>query len=643
MNGGIILHKRCFNFILFLILICLYLFFFNYFFGEENLMIGITSIISVMLFYKTNLTIKILHSVVFFTICNCILGLAALVSSSFIVLSVPINFFIIFIISFILYNSSHKGNSLSFILLYIFMISFPVSINDLPLRLLALLVNSLTIIIFQIFTNYRITSKESDLNLIELCEIIFDKINNSNKPIEIYKDYSKIKKYIYNIKYLVYMQRYRVFYISDLFKIKLHLTISLEIFIDIINDIDNCINLIYREKLINNIKDTIKIISRTLKNRNYSINDSNYLRAMMDSYKDSANENIIVYRTITNIDRVHILLTDLYNCKNTKLDTTEKIPKSLDIFDYLKNDFSINTTRFSYSFRIAISIALGAFILDLFNNNFYSFTLFSIAAFTQPRQDINYKKIGEGLMNVLLATIIIYLIFFFIRNTILEALIIILFCYLHLKSKTSKNRILYLCLIYLGSIALCNHQYTLSYKTMFCIFIGLLIATLTTRYVFPFTLHNASIDLININRTIIMLLLKSLINNPSMLIYQNFYLSASIVESRMIRNYLDPNNENIRKYTINQSKIILNLFVLYSAIVENNLPKETNTLIIDTISNYFKEPNNSNNITLSKLENAYRKSENIYSKYTIKSLINILNEIDKMIELSPMIIKIKRT
>ena len=111
----------------------------------------------------------------------------------------------------------------------------------------------------------------------------------------------------------------------------------------------------------------------------------------------------------------------------------------------------------------------------------------------------------------------------------------------------------------------------------------------------------------------------------------------------MIRNYLDPNNENIRKYTINQSKIILNLFVLYSAIVENNLPKETNTLIIDTISNYFKEPNNSNNITLSKLENAYRKSENIYSKYTIKSLINILNEIDKMIELSPMIIKIKRT
>lgn len=131
-------------------------------FGQINIFIGITTVTAMLMFLARDLTSHPVMNTGKLMALNLLIGVGAFFAAGHLWLAIPINFIVMFIISYFLMYNLRNPLYFPFSLQYLFLLAFPVGAEALPMRLLALLVGAVAIMALQFIVNRHKVSKSGD-------------------------------------------------------------------------------------------------------------------------------------------------------------------------------------------------------------------------------------------------------------------------------------------------------------------------------------------------------------------------------------------------------------------------------------------------------------------------------------------------
>ena len=151
-------------------------------FGSNNVTIGVSTALAILMYRSKNLTIRPGKNLMIVVTFNLLMGVVAFLSSLNVFIAVPINFVSLFMIAGALSYTISTPISTPFSLQYIFLIANPVSLEELPLRLVALVVGGLLFMAAQLLINRNRVNTEIKKCFPEICGQLNDKIGGDPKP-----------------------------------------------------------------------------------------------------------------------------------------------------------------------------------------------------------------------------------------------------------------------------------------------------------------------------------------------------------------------------------------------------------------------------------------------------------------------------
>lgn len=156
----------------FFILICLFVVIYSQVFGQENSLTGVIVVVLALMMLGKDLSVRPamnLGGMVLFTL---LMGLGAYASvwcgNAFV--GAAINFCVVFALSFFTTQDLRSPMHFPFLLGYAFMLSVPVSAEDLPVRVLALVVGSVFIVALNVAINRNRHSKTCHMGIASVCD-----------------------------------------------------------------------------------------------------------------------------------------------------------------------------------------------------------------------------------------------------------------------------------------------------------------------------------------------------------------------------------------------------------------------------------------------------------------------------------------
>ena len=201
---------------------------FNMIFGAENTLIGVTTITAVLMFLEKDFSLNPVRTGIKLICFNVLMGVVTFIASKNAILGIPLNFIFVFIIGYTLCYNLSTPSFVPFNLQYVFMLFATVTIDQLPKRLISLIVGAILIMLSQIAFNKNKIYKQGNSIFSAICTNLIKKIEliEKGKPIKNLDD--EIKDGIKKFRKFVYNKREEQFYFTDESKIKLAISLELE-------------------------------------------------------------------------------------------------------------------------------------------------------------------------------------------------------------------------------------------------------------------------------------------------------------------------------------------------------------------------------------------------------------------------------
>lgn len=169
------MKKKIISNTLFFIVMMAFLLLFKSIFTENNMLIGVMSFTALLMFLSSDLTAEPLKNTVTLVLFFVCIGVGSFITARNIYLAVPINFIIIFCIIKKFGYIFKAPLYLPFVFMYLFLISEPIPVKDLPLRLISLVTGALLIMIAQFIVNKNKIKKVSDKTFSEYVNLLIKK------------------------------------------------------------------------------------------------------------------------------------------------------------------------------------------------------------------------------------------------------------------------------------------------------------------------------------------------------------------------------------------------------------------------------------------------------------------------------------
>ena len=241
-------------------------------FGGENILVGVQGTAAVLFLLNTDYSLNPIRNTIYFVLLEVGIGVATYIASLNPYLALIITFLVVFYIFYTFSFNTKKSLFLPFFLAYIYMLYDPVTMVQLPKRIIGLVVCGLTIMLLQILANKNKLKRESISKLNSSLETIDKQIklssSDSEEKLKLNKDTaSKLNELIEYFTYAINQNQSKV--TIDLVKY-----LSIAQFLDSLN-----IDL----------------------NRNNGFTDIKSLSTVLDSIKLYINSEITVYDLLDTI------------------------------------------------------------------------------------------------------------------------------------------------------------------------------------------------------------------------------------------------------------------------------------------------------------------------------------------------------
>ena len=156
---------------LFFILICLFVAAFAQLFGQENSLTGVIVVVLALMMLGQDLSVRPMLNLGGLVVFTLLMGLGAYASvwcgNAFV--GAAINFTVVFALSFLTTQDLRSPMHFPFLLGYAFMLSVPVSAEDLPVRVLALVAGSVFIVALNVLINRNRHARTCHDGIVSLC------------------------------------------------------------------------------------------------------------------------------------------------------------------------------------------------------------------------------------------------------------------------------------------------------------------------------------------------------------------------------------------------------------------------------------------------------------------------------------------
>ena len=544
-------------------------------FGVENTIIGLIIAMASYAFLRLDLTSYPIYKSMIFLILNLFLAISAYISAINPFVGLIINFLILFTVSFIYTTEFKNVISYIFLLLYVYMWEYPISLDELPRRLVAMGVGVFIIIGIHILFNRRNFKKNSNSIIIrsirniqkEICHII----NKSYMEKEnIYID-SELRKLLI----LIEGRNNNKFIENNKDDIYFNIVLILERINSIINKVGKINNkskdvIDYLNSLNHDLENITLFLERKVECINEEKDDLSK-SFMINNWTDK--EYAFLEECTELIRLLEKNINNLYEYNRKKSRKRIKVKFNLKELLIGNSSLKMKHLRVAYSLKLAIAVYLIMFIVDLFKIPQGRWIVTSVYVVIQPYEEETLTKAIKRFKGTIIGVIIYISIFTFFPHIIPLELLLLILMFLYFIQKDYEKKVVCTALMTLSfGLSRSTVGYLAFYRFLFVI-IGIVIALGINKLIFPQSIKNSIYDL----KERYLELTSKLLCELKSILYEEKYnentvkllLDCNLIESKLIENKLIAENLEIKDLVDKQSIILskircLILFINYS-------------------------------------------------------------------------------
>ncbi|HAT4298439.1 FUSC family protein [Clostridium perfringens] len=544
-------------------------------FGVENTIIGLIIAMASYAFLRLDLTSYPIYKSMIFLILNLFLAISAYISAINPFVGLIINFLILFTVSFIYTTEFKNVISYIFLLLYVYMWEYPISLDELPRRLVAMGVGVFIIIGIHILFNRRNFKKNSNNIIIrsirniqkEICHII----NESYREREnIYID-SELRKLLI----LIEGRNNNKFIENHKDDIYFNIVLILERINSIINKVGKINNkskdiIDYLNSLNHDLENITLFLERKVDCINEEKDDLNK-SSTINNWTDK--EYTFLGECTELIRLLEKNINNLYEYRRKKPRKRIKVKFNLKELLIGNSSLKVKDLRVAYSLKLAIAVSLIMFIVDLFKIHQGRWIVTSVYVVIQPYEEETLTKAIKRFKGTIIGVIIYISIFTFFPHIIPLELLLLILMFLYFVQKDYEKKVVCTALMALSfGLSRSTVGYLAFYRFLFVI-IGIAIALGVNKIIFPQSTKNSIYDL----KERYLELTSKLLYELKSILYEEKYnentikllLDCNLIESKLMENKLIAENLVLKDLVDKQSIILskircLVLFINYS-------------------------------------------------------------------------------
>ncbi len=601
------ISKKLLKIMSLLIILILFYTLFILTFGNENSVVAIFIILLSVMILKRDLSCKPLKNLLIITIINLILAIGAFISFYLPFLGFFIIFLIVFSITYVVTHNLENPIYYPFILGFLLLLSKPITIDYLDIRLISLVVGSLFVICLNILVNKNKFSKSIKNSLITILKDIGNIVDYKigNKQI----DETEIDKNITLIRAQIDTNLKEEQFSKPIYTAILNITTSLEQ-IEILLIEEN----FTKEELIK-LKSLITKLTINIEN----------IKKIKEILNNFIKENLNFKPLLLYI--IKIISYELGNPNTTQYNVT-KIPYRFKLLSILKEDFTVNSIKFTFALKLAISISIIEFIGFYFNIPNISWIEYTILAILQPCLDNTFKKARLRIKGTVMGIIIFVILdnlfllktalfYFNFAPTLIILICVLGFAYIFTTIHKYDRQIIFITIV---SLLLAESSTTINatlIERLIYIIIGCSISLFMNYKIFPKTIKQQNIHLLqryhNFNKIEIKNIKLALLNKLNFTENTILVLKSNIIQESITQNNGD-NRDNKIAELLKMETIINSISSLLINLVQSkSISKKTKKLAIDYIEN-SKESNIIYIKLLKELKNLENKTEKLLNE-----------------------------
>ncbi|MGL5415085.1 MAG: FUSC family protein [Clostridium sp.] len=555
-------------------------------FGKENMIVGFGTFLVAVTLFNDDYTVNALRNVGYFALLQVCIGLMAYIGS----LNVVLGGISVFLVSlYIYYNFTYNTKitkATGFMTNYLLLLYIPVTVKELPIRLLALILSGILIMALYYVMVGKKYSKGIVVGIKDGANDIVTEIDKLLKNENIEEDYRKLSKklgalenkLLNTISKLTNMdidleRRYTVF----LFIKRLN-----SVFIKLNNQkIKNGEFLLFVKELIINIgeisksKETLDLKLKELENFKLNIDSKNayYIYNIFEDTKEA----LLALEAVNNRDISYLgnkesfkkAYRALYNktFKNTELKSLRKI----------------GSLKWNFAIKSSIMLTVGYLVVTIFNLPEGKWLLFTIGVVSLPFAEQVNKKGRDRIIGTIIGVVAFDLIFTFIHYKPLLIILVIIsvFCMLSIKDYSRKAIFITFMSLSMANFAFGDPfkmYYTLSLERLGFVLIGCFIPYIVSK-IAPYKLKDKTEELKKDLVTLVYKMEESV--KEKSLTYEERYkrivkLSAIM---KFTCNKLYFNNTQLNSKEIDKILSLENIFIMDIYYLIKNLKKDNFKLV----------------------------------------------------------------
>lgn len=544
-------------------------------FGVENTVIGLITAMASYAFLRLDLTSYPIYKSMIFLILNLFLAISAYISAINPFVGLIINFLILFTVSFIYTTEFKNVISYIFLLLYVYMWEYPISLDELPRRLVAMGVGVFIIIGIHILFNRRNFRRNSNNIIIKsirnIQKEIYHIINESYEEKEnIYID-SELRKLLVLIK----GRNNNKFIGNNKDDIYFNIVLILERINSIINKVGKVNNkskdiIDYLNSLNHDLENITLFLERKVEFINEEKDDLNK-SSMINNWTEK--EYAFLEECTELVGLLEKNINNLYEYSRKKPRKRIKVKFNLKELLIGNSSLKMKHLRVAYSLKLAIAVSLIMFIVDLFKIPQGRWIVTSVYVVIQPYEEETLTKAIKRFKGTIIGVIIYISIFTFFPHIIPLELLLLILMFFYFVQKDYDKKVICTALMTLSFGLSRSTVGSLAFYRFLFVIIGIAIALGVNKIIFPQSVKNSIYDL----KERYLELTNKLLCELKSILYEEKYnentikllLDCNLIESKLMENKLIAENLELKDLVYKQS-IILNkircliLFINYS-------------------------------------------------------------------------------
>lgn len=544
-------------------------------FGVENTVIGLIIAMASYAFLRLDLTSYPIYKSMIFLILNLFLAISAYISAINPFVGLIINFLILFTVSFIYTTEFKNVISYIFLLLYVYMWEYPISLDELPRRLVAMGVGVFIIIGIHILFNRRNFRRNSNNIIIKsirnIQKEIYHIINESYEEKEnIYID-SELRKLLVLIK----GRNNNKFIGNNKDDIYFNIVLILERINSIINKVGKVNNkskdiIDYLNSLNHDLENITLFLERKVEFINEEKDDLNK-SSMINNWTEK--EYAFLGECTELIRLLEKNINNLYEYSRKKPRKRIKVKFNLKELLIGNSSLKMKHLRVAYSLKLAIAVSLIMFIVDLFKIPQGRWIVTSVYVVIQPYEEETLTKAIKRFKGTIIGVILYISIFTFFPHIIPLELLLLILMFFYFVQKDYDKKVVCTALMTLSFGLSRSTVGSLAFYRFLFVIIGIAIALGVNKIIFPQSVKNSIYDL----KERYLELTNKLLYELKSILYEDKYnentikllLDCNLIESKLMENKLIAENLELKDLVYKQSVILskircLILFINYS-------------------------------------------------------------------------------